>query len=118
MAGGGVGQRWDGFTINITKPDGTTQIIGPFTCSSDVASDWKAFTPDQVDTYTIVLSWPGETVAATAALQNTGSATMNPDNIGDFYMGSTSAPYYLVVKQDPVPIWQDPALPTDTGPDQ
>jgi PQQ-like domain len=113
MAGGGVGQRWDGFTINITKPDGTTQIIGPFTCSSDVASDWKAFTPDQVGTYTIVFSWPGETVAATAALQNTGSATMNPDNIGDFYMGSTSAPYYLVVKQDPVPIWQEPALPTD-----
>jgi hypothetical protein len=113
MSGGGVGQRWDGFTINITKPDGNSQIIGPFTCSSDVASDWKAFTPDQVGTYTIVFSWPGETVAATAALQNTGSGTMDVNNIGDFYMGSTSAPYYLVVQQDSVPVWQEPALPSD-----
>jgi PQQ-like domain len=113
MSGGGVGQRWDGFTINITKPDGTTQIIGPFTCSSDVASDWKAFTPDQVGKYTIVFSWPGETVAATVALQNTGSATMNVDNIGDFYMGSTSAPYYLIVQEEPVPVWQEPPITTD-----
>ena len=32
FAGGGVGQRWDGYTINITSPSGKTQIIGPFKC--------------------------------------------------------------------------------------
>src|SRR4030042_4959277 len=34
VAGGGQGQRWSGFTINITKPDGKTEIIGPWKCQS------------------------------------------------------------------------------------
>ena len=94
-AGGGIGQRWNGFKIDITKPDGTNETIGPFQSASDVGSDAKVYTPDQVGTYTIVFSWPGETVKPSpASLSNIA--------IGDFYEGSTSKPTYLYVQQEPI----------------
>jgi hypothetical protein len=105
-AGGGSGQRWNGYQINITKPDGNTQIIGPFECGSDVGSDYRTFTPDQLGTYKIVFSWPGETAKAMP-----GNPSTSP-NIGDFYEGSTSDPAYLTVQQEPITGWQEPPLPT------
>ncbi len=57
-AGGGVGQRWDGFLITITKPDGTKLTIGPWQCRSDVASDCKYTRPTgrQIH-YCVQLAW-------------------------------------------------------------
>jgi outer membrane protein assembly factor BamB len=105
-AGGGIGQRWDGFQIDIIQPDGTNVTFGPFQCISDVAADSRSFTPDAVGTYTIYFHWPGETVKASPAVPTSIS-------IGDFYAGSTSAPAYLTVQQDPVATWQEPPIPTD-----
>jgi len=105
-SGGGAGQRWDGFKIDITKPDGTKVTIGPFKCGSDVGSDYRAYTPDQLGTYTIVFSWPGETAVATPGFPS------NSPNIGDWYAGSTSAPAYLIVQQEPITEWQEPPLPS------
>ena len=56
------GQRWDGFLITITQPDGTNTTIGPWTCRSAAASDYQVFTPTELGNYTIVFSWPGENV--------------------------------------------------------
>jgi hypothetical protein len=106
-AGGGAGQRWDCFQLNITKPDGKTEIIGPWKCGSDVGSDYRVYTPDQVGTYTIVFSWPGQTAAAMPGLPSSSAY------IGDFYAGSTSEPAYLTVQQEPRTSWQEPPLPTD-----
>jgi outer membrane protein assembly factor BamB len=105
-AGGGAGQRWDGFTITITKPDDTVVTIGPFQCGSDLGSDYRTFTPDQLGTYKIVFSWPGETAVSMPGLPSTSL------NIGDFYEGSTSDPTYLTVQQEPITGWQEPPLPT------
>ncbi len=105
-AGGGIGQRWDGFQIDIRKPDGTNVTIGPFTCISDVAADSRTYSPDAVGNYTIYFHWPGETVKASPAVPTSPS-------IGDFYAGSTSPPAYLYVQEEPVPSWQEPPLPTD-----
>ena len=113
FSGGGIGQLWDGFKIDITKPDGNKQTIGPFTCASDVGSDWKQYTPDQVGTYTIVFSWPGQTAHAMPGLPNTGSSMFDPDNEGDYYEGSTSEPAYLYVQEEPITDWQEPPLPTE-----
>jgi outer membrane protein assembly factor BamB len=104
--GGNVGQLLPGFLLNITQPDGTTQIIGPWTCSSAVASDFKVFTPSQVGTYKIVFSWPGTTIVSTIAVASS-------DSIGDYLAGSTSAPFYLTVTQEPIQNWPEPPLPTD-----
>ncbi len=109
-AGGNTGQLWTGYQLNITKPDGSTLILGPWTCSSDVGSDYKIFTPDQVGTYTIVFSWPGNVVTNTSS---GGNLVAGVPYIGDFFEGSTSKPCTLVVTQTPVPNWQEPALPKD-----
>jgi hypothetical protein len=105
-ATGSQGQHWDGFQINITKPDGTTQIIGPFTCGSAVGSDYRTFTPDQVGTYTIVFSWPGEFA------ENSTEAYSVSTYAGDWFTGATSAPCTLTVQQDPIALWPEPPLPT------
>jgi hypothetical protein len=106
VAGGGQGQRWDGFKIDITKPDGTKETIGPWKCRSDVASDWSPYTPTQLGTYTIVFSWPGQTETPTVGLPSTNAF------IGDYYAGDTSDPAYLIVQKDPIIDWVEPSLPT------
>ncbi len=103
--GGNVGQLLPGFLLNITQPDGSTVIIGPWTCSSAVASDFKTFVPTQAGTYKIVFSWPGATIQPSLAVPTSV-------DIGDYMEGSTSAPATLVVTQTPVPNWPEPPLPT------
>ncbi len=107
--GGPGGQLWTGYQLNITKPDGSTLIIGPWTCASDTASDFKTFVPDEVGTYTIVFSWPGNVVTNGTGVPNSSGIPY----VGDFFEGSTSKPCTLTVQQTPVPNWQEPALPTD-----
>ena len=107
-AGGATGQRWDGFKIDITKPDGTKETIGPFKCGSDVGTDARQYTPDQVGTYTIVFSWPGQTVANSTGL---------PRPHGIAYSAIIlKAPQanrrHLIVQQEPIKDWQEPPLPT------
>jgi hypothetical protein len=106
-AGGGAGQRWNGFKLDITKPDGTKETIGPWQCRSDVGSDYQVYTPDQVGTYTIVFSWPGETAVAPPGLPS-----VDP-HVGDYFEGSTSEPAYLVVQEEPVEGWKEAPLPTE-----
>ena len=110
-SGGVQGPRWHGCKLDITKPDGSKETIGPFTLRSATASDWVSYTPDQVGTYTIVFSWPGQTLT-----NNTGEevqANAGIPYLGDFFAGSTSTPLKLVVQQDPIAQWVEPALPTE-----
>jgi hypothetical protein len=104
-AGGAVGQVWDGYMLDITKPDGSKQSIGPWTAGSATASDFRVFHPDQVGNYTIVFSWPGGTVVGS-------EATFNSPTIGDKFLGATSQPCTLVVTKDPTPSYPETSVPT------
>jgi hypothetical protein len=107
-ATGHTGQFWEGYKLDITKPDGSKQTIGPWTERSATGSDWQTFVPDQVGTYTIVFSWPGATAT-------NGTGDPKPAGIpfvGDYFEGSTSAPLKLVVQQEPIASWPEPPLPT------
>jgi hypothetical protein len=44
-------------TVTMTKPDGTTQIYGPFN-SDSVGGCWTSFVPDQVGIYKFVGNFP------------------------------------------------------------
>ena len=106
-AGGVSGGLFNGYVISVTAPDGTKSTLGPFT-SDQLGSQFTDFTPTQAGNYTLVFSWPGQTVTAgTGAVDVTGLAY-----IGDYFSGSTSAPLTLVVTQSPVPSWQEPPIPT------
>ena len=49
---GNYGDRWT-WNLEITKPDGSKENLGPFT-SDPVGGGWTQITPDQVGTYTLV----------------------------------------------------------------
>jgi hypothetical protein len=110
-SGGTQGPRWAGNKIDVTKPDGSKETIGPFVLRSATANDWVSYVPDQVGTYTFVYSWPGQTLtnSSDVGVEQAGGIPY----IGDFFAGSTSAPLKVVVQQDPITEWVEPPLPTD-----
>ncbi|MCW4005124.1 MAG: hypothetical protein NWF04_00790 [Candidatus Bathyarchaeota archaeon] len=101
-AGGSGGDRWRGFMIDVTAPDGTQSQLGPFE-SGSVGTTYTTFTPTQVGEYTLVFHWPGQTLGAPA-----GSNPMGMSYVGDFFEPATSAPMILTVTQEPVAEWQEP----------
>jgi len=109
-AAGTAGPRWNGYKVDVTKPDGTKETIGPFTARSATASDWTTYVPTEVGKYTFVFSWPGQTLALT---NDAGIRTGGLPYVGDFFAGSTSNPVTVTVQQDAVIGWVEPALPND-----
>jgi len=83
------------FEITITKPDNTTETIGPL-ASSLVGSRYFTFTPNSVGTYYFQLTYPGESFA---------NGTVN-------YLPATSPEVALIVQQQPIPDHSDTPLPT------
>jgi outer membrane protein assembly factor BamB len=110
-AGGMGGDRWHGYKLDITKPDGSKETIGPWTETSCLGSDFVQYIPDQVGDYSIVFSWPGQTLTNGTGVPNTGNQQL--DYVGDYFEGSTSDPFILHVQQEPIVEWVEPPLPTD-----
>jgi hypothetical protein len=100
-----VGDRWHNFNVTITRPDGTTETLGPFT-SDDTGGTYTLYTPTQLGNYSFVFNYPGEVMP--------GANGANPTNayIGDYFMPSTSPVAHLHVQQDPVPALAVNPLPT------
>ena len=49
-------------TVTVTKPDGTTETLGPFT-ADDTGGTHVEFTPSAVGTYTFQMRFPGQILA-------------------------------------------------------
>lgn len=95
-AQGAGGDRWQGYNVVITKPDGSTENQGPFT-SDAVAGAYFMYTPQIVGRYTFQFSFPGQTISAT----------------NNYYKPSTSPIVELTVQQAPTPQYPEASLPTD-----
>ncbi len=105
-AGGTGGDRWRGFVVDVTKPDGTKTQLGPYV-SGQVGTTFATFTPDQVGDYKLVFSWPGQTLT-----NGTGSPNLaGVAYVGDYFMPSTSDPFILHAQQQPIEAWQEPNMP-------
>lgn len=102
------GDRWNGYIVNVTKPDGNKETLGPF-MSDSVGTKSITYVPDQVGNYTFVFSWPGQIAGNGTGLPNpTGLAY-----VGDYFEPSTSDTVTLPVTQEPIGSWVEPAIPTD-----
>lgn len=112
-ANGQYGDRWEGWTIAVTAPDGSKQTL-QLQQSDPVGSTYNTFTPTQVGTYTFVANFPGQVLAnANPNPAGYGGLSENPlDYVGDTYMASTSDPVSLVVQQGAIPQWNVSPLPT------
>jgi len=78
------GDRFNGFMVTITKPDGSIETKGPFR-SDTLSSAYFVYTPSQVGTYTFKFNYPGELFADI-------NSNMLP----------SEATYKLTVQQNPV----------------
>jgi outer membrane protein assembly factor BamB len=107
-AGGIGGDRWTDYTVEITKPDGTTETLGPF-YSDSTSSAYTLYTPDQIGTYNLFFNYPGQTLS----LYNptNGVPGLPSDSVGDIYLGS-SATATLTVQQEQIQPVEDYPLPT------
>jgi outer membrane protein assembly factor BamB len=110
-SGGLGGDRWRNLKVEVTKPDGTTEMLGPFT-SDPIGGSYAAYTPDQIGTYTFEFTFPGQVPSLVGP---TGLTSVNPSlvqYVNDTFLPS-SASTTLTVQQDPISRIPDTPLPTE-----
>jgi outer membrane protein assembly factor BamB len=110
-AGGIGGDRWRNLTVDVTKPDGSKEMLGPFT-SDPIGGAYDLYTPDQIGTYTFKFNFPGQNASMYGP---TGEISVNPslwDYINDTFLPS-SAVTTLNVQQEEVKQIPDYPLPTE-----
>jgi hypothetical protein len=102
------GDRWHNMTVLVTKPDGTTQTLGPFS-SDAVGGAYTTYTPDQLGNYTFVFHYGGQVLAG----ENPGQNNFAPEAIGNLYEASTSETATLIVQETPIGYSPVAPLPTE-----
>ncbi len=103
-----LGPYWTGFTVTITKPDGTTETKGPLTADSTGGS-WFMYTPNSVGKYTFKMTFPGQWVNWTGGVPPGGFVNFAP--FQRWYKPSTSRTVEITVQSAPLPTIPDQALP-------
>jgi hypothetical protein len=111
LAQGIYGDRFKGYTVNVTGPDGVQEILGPFTADA-ISTAFTTYVPKQTGNYTMVFTFPAQIIKE---VNNPPSyqAYNHPDQINDTYAQSISNTVTLVVTNGLVPNWPDTPLPTD-----
>jgi outer membrane protein assembly factor BamB len=104
----GTAFGWEGLTVTVTAPDGTTQTLGPFTTDS-TGGTGTSFTPTQVGTYKFQTNFPEQPVPVPFFDFNMG--LFFPP--GSTFLASTSEIIELVVSEEPIERYPDLPLPTE-----
>jgi hypothetical protein len=104
-----LGSALWGWTVSmtVTKPDGTTQTLGPFYTDS-TGSTYTQYTPDQVGTYIVTTVFPEQLCPVTFTSSESG-ATITKGTI----MKASTATMNLTVQQEPLQFYPGHALPTE-----
>lgn len=105
---------WEGLTVTVTKPDDTTETLGPFRTDA-TGSTGATYTPAVVGTYTFQTNFPEQDYNWTSAAERT-MIIFDPKlvAIGVIrYEASSSPKVELVVQEEPVPEYPGVPLPTE-----
>src|SRR4030042_6441067 len=97
-------QVWHGVTVTVTKPDGTTQTLGPFNTES-TGSTYTSYNPSEVGTYKFKLNFPGE--------RKNGTVLMTMQPIDDYFKPSSTKEVTVTVQEEEIAAYPDWPLPTD-----
>jgi hypothetical protein len=109
-ANGQYGDRFT-FTVKVTKPDKTTETLGPIT-SDPVGGGWTNYTPNQEGNYTFVAIFPG--IKYTGVNPPPGGYNAQYGAyINDTLAPSQSDPVSVIVQADPIGEFSGTPLPTD-----
>ncbi len=104
-----------GFTITITKPDGTTDTLGPYNSYIADGTSWAQYTVDQVGNYTYKFDFPGEYFPA--GYYNNGVVSNTTSTGASFYPAMYYQPSTVTIKDvqvvaQQVLSWPPAPLPT------
>jgi hypothetical protein len=99
---------WSGITITVTKPDGTSQTLGPFTTDS-TGSTYTTYVPDQIGNYTVTTNFPDNTYPITYVPSERGY----PIQAGTILLASSKSTTLEVVESVELPVYPGHALPTE-----
>jgi outer membrane protein assembly factor BamB len=102
-AAGPYGDRWQGFEVAVTKPDGTVQTLGPFT-SDATGSTYTTLKPDKLGTWTFKMTFPGQRITG---------YDLYGFPLDEYYEPSTSLVASVTVQEEPIPETPGAALPTN-----
>ena len=91
---------WEGLTVKVTKPDNTTETIGPFRTDA-TGGTGTAYTPTITGTYYLETNFPAQWFNWTTS----GGADI-------YYEASTSSKLALVVQEEQLSYWQSSPLPS------
>jgi len=93
---GGSGTMYKDITIEVTRPDGSKQTLGPYT-SDSTGGAWDTFVPTQTGNYTFVASYPEQHVEeySTDLFGNTNFYNLT-------YLSSKSNTVTLTVQSEPI----------------
>jgi outer membrane protein assembly factor BamB len=109
---------FEGFTVKITKPDGTIETKGPLTAYS-MGSGYFTYTPTVTGKYTFQASFPGQWANASYTTTSTGygnwaNVTGQPLITEQrYYKPSLSPTVEITVQTDPIPTIQNNPIPTN-----
>ncbi len=92
-----LGPFFEGFTVKITKPDGSVETKGPYRADSTGGS-WFTYTPSTAGQYSFQTIFPGQTFTH-----------LTPTR---YYEPSQSKVQVVTVQQNPVEPYPDTALPS------
>jgi outer membrane protein assembly factor BamB len=102
-----VSHGWEDLTVSVTKPDGTTETLGPFRTDS-TGGTGAIYTPTMIGTYTFVTNFPEQMYSWT------NPPAFSTNIYGDIlYLASTSEPLELEVQQEPIEHYPWSQLPTE-----
>ena len=108
--------NFEGLTVKITKPDGTTEIKGPYQAYS-IGNIYFMYTPNQVGAYTFEGTFPGQwingsyrTITERGSWSNSSSGPLTQ---AAWWYKTSSEKATLIVQQEPIPSFQGIPLPTD-----
>jgi outer membrane protein assembly factor BamB len=107
-AAGIGGDRWRNLKIEVTKPDGSKETLGPYD-SDPVGGGWVTYTPDKVGTYTLVFIFPGQALSRYGPTGIVGSTSVYEN---DTYLAS-NATATLTVQQEQIAGPPSYPLPTE-----
>ena len=100
-AAGIGGDRWTGLTVEITAPDNSKEIKGPYV-SDPIGTGYLLYTPTQVGTYHFKFSFPGQVASKYNPVNGIIGSTTRGEYINDTFLAS-SVEKTLTVQQDPIP---------------
>jgi outer membrane protein assembly factor BamB len=106
-------QGWEGLTVSVKKPDGTSITLGPFRTDS-TGGTGTIFVPDQVGTYYLQTNFPEQknpSAASPGGYTGLPAGFATPENAT--MLASHSEVYPLVVQEAQVPVHPGFPMPTE-----